>query len=72
METWMLVGLMDRFQPSDSLLKLNLVRPKVLQDVSCRNVELLVETLGTSSIFVLSDPLDLQCPSCNLQLSNGN
>ena len=45
MEAWMLAGLTNRFQPSDSLLKLNLVHPKVLQDVSCRNSELPVERL---------------------------
>ena len=39
----MLVGLVKRFPPLDSLLKLDLARPKVLQDVSCRNTELPVE-----------------------------
>jgi len=43
MDTQVLVGLINRFPPLDSLLKLNLARPKVLQDVSCRNTELPVE-----------------------------
>ena len=43
MDTRVLVGLINRFPPSDSLLKLDLARPKVLQDVSCRNTELPVE-----------------------------
>ena len=48
MDTQVLVGLINRFPPSDSILNLNLVRPKVLQDVSCRNTELSVE--GTRKI----------------------
>jgi len=43
MDTQVLVGLINRFPLSDSLLKLKLVCPKVLQDVSCRNTELPVE-----------------------------
>ena len=45
MDTEVLAGLTNRFPPSDSLLKLNLVRPKVLQDVSCRNSKLPVENI---------------------------
>jgi len=43
MDTKVFAGLTNRFPPSDSLLKLNLVRPKVLQDVSCRNSKLPVK-----------------------------
>jgi len=43
MDTEVLAGLTNRFPPSDSILELNLVCPKVLQDVSCRNSKLPVE-----------------------------
>ena len=79
MDTEVLAGLTNKFPPSDSPLTLNLVRPKILEEVSCRNTELPVEMPvasyrkpRTSSVFVLSDPPNLQCPSYNLQLVNGN
>ena len=48
MDTQVLAGLTNRLPPLDSLLKFNLARPKVLQDVSCRNIELPIE--GTRKI----------------------
>lgn len=47
MDTKVLAGLTNRLPPSDSLLKLDLARPKVLQDVSCRSTELPVEGTKT-------------------------
>ena len=38
------VGLTNKLQASDPLPKSNLAHLKVLQDVSCRNTELLVES----------------------------
>ena len=53
MDTQVLVGLINRFPPSDSLLKLDLARPKVLQDVSCRNTELPVEGTRKSPLTLI-------------------
>ena len=53
MDTQVLVGLINRFPRLDSLLKLDLAHPKVLQDVSCRNTELLVEGTRKSPLTVI-------------------
>ena len=68
MDTQVLVGLINRFPPSDSILDLNLVRPKVLQDVSCRNTELPVEGTRNSFDLDLSAPPVMKRPSltCNV------
>ena len=42
------VGLINRLQASNPFPKLNLACPKALQDVSCRNAELPVESPKTS------------------------
>jgi len=41
-------GLINRLQASNPLLKSNLAYLKALQDVSCRNAELPIESLETS------------------------
>ena len=41
-------GLINRLQASNPLPKSNLAYPKALQDVSCRNAKLLVESPKTS------------------------
>ena len=68
MDTQVLVGLINRFPPLDSLLKLDLARPKVLQDVSCRNTELPVEgirKIPLTLIWVLLLSWNVLLVTCN-------
>ena len=68
MDTQVLAGLTNRLPPSDSLLKLDLARPKVLQDVSCRNSELSCRRHKNSFVFDLSAPPAMKRTSltCNV------
>jgi len=74
MDTKVLAGLTNRLPPSDSLLKLDLARPKVLQDVSCRNSELSCRRHKNSFVFDLSAPPAMKRPSltCNVIAATWN
>jgi len=70
METWMFVGRSNRFQALDPLPKSNLSRLKVLQDVSCRNIELPLEgTKNHLSLFwVILLTWNILATTCNYSM----